>query len=198
MNDALASADHYNWKVQMDSSSYGRVRAIMRPDGATYVYARAVTAVGTTSTITTWNQGEVRQIVRTPSDQLASSQFQRSDGSWESPITYGTSAAGQPPSSYTEPNVGVTVPSRTTSVTRDPVTYMVTQRSFPDGGSEAFTYNGFNEPLSHVDQLSNVSAWTYDTKWQHAHAHRRQRGTSVSATESWTYSGSTAGSAACC
>ncbi len=190
INDALLPSDNYNWQVVMDGTAYGRVRGVLRPDGATYVYARAVTAVGDTSTTTTWQQGVVRQITRTPGQEFASSQYQQMDGSWETPITYSTSAAGQPPSSYVEPAVGSIVPSRTTSVTRDPATFMVTQRSFPDGGNEYFSYNGYNMVLSHTDQLSHVENFSYDT-FGNMTSHVVAAGvTGVAATESWTYSGS--------
>ena len=40
INDALLPSDNYGWQVLVDPSSYGRVRAMLRADHATYAYAR--------------------------------------------------------------------------------------------------------------------------------------------------------------
>ena len=147
ISDALLPAENYGWQMNMDSTAYGRVRSMLRGDGATYAYARAVTSVSDTSTTLTWNQGVVQSLVRSSSQQLISNQHQKLNRTWESATTFSSTAAYALPSSYTEPS-DTSEPTRTTSVVRDPATGLVTQRTYADGSSELFTYNGFNQPLT--------------------------------------------------
>ena len=191
VNEAMLPADHFNWQGTLDSTAYGRVRAFQRAD-TNYGYARAVSTTGDMNTITTWNQGAVRQLVRSPTKQLIGSRHQLTNGSWEPQITYSSSVAYGPPTGYTQPSA-TSQPARTTGAVRDPVSNMITNQAFADGGTSSFTYNGFNQPLTYVDQLSNTMAWTYDGSGNML-KHVVAQGTSVSATESWTYT-STAGSA---
>jgi YD repeat-containing protein len=191
VNEALLPPDHYNWQVSMDGSSYGRVRGIQRSDG-NYAYARAVSTSGGSSTVATWNKGVVRQLVHSPTQQLISSQKQLLDGSWETPITFTTPSNYVPPTAYTQPAI-TGVLARTTSAVRDPVTNLVTKRIFADSSSERYAYNGYNEPTSYVDQLSNTSSWTYDGSGNML-SHTVAAGTALQVSESWTYT-TTAGSA---
>ena len=66
INDWLLPSDNYGWQVLVDPSSYGRVRATLCADHATYAYVRAVSCSGGTSTTLIWNQGTVQQIVNSP------------------------------------------------------------------------------------------------------------------------------------
>ena len=184
VNEALLPPDHCQWLVTMGTAGYGRVSSIQREDNS-YVYARSVTTSGEISTITTWDQGVVRQFTRSPTQQLISSTTQLANGSWETPVTFSTTAAYALPASYVEPAV-TGVPARTTSVLRDPASDMVTQRTYPDGTAESYTYNNFNQPTSHSDRLGHLEKWTYDLKGNML-SHTVAVGTLVQATESWTY-----------
>jgi YD repeat-containing protein len=193
LNEALLPADDYNLQVSMQSSGFGRIGGISHPavsGSGTYLYARAVTAVGDTGTITTWNKNVVEQDVRSSTQQLIMSRRQFLDGNWEPWTNYTTRSNYGPVTAYAQPPTGAT-PGRTTSAVRDPNTDMVTNRTFADGTSESYSYNSFNEPTSHTDQLGRQETWTYDGNGNML-THTAAVGTTAQAADSWSYSSGTA------
>jgi RHS repeat-associated protein len=52
---------------------------------------------------------------------------------------------------------------RTTTFTRNPTTNLVTGVSYPDGTTEAYTYNSFNEILSHTQRNGGIEYFTYNS-----------------------------------
>ena len=184
VDEAMLPSDHYYWQATLSSAAFGRVRAFQRFDG-NYALARSATTAAGITTVTTWNKNVVEQFVHSPTQQLISSRKQLLDGTWEDNISYATGGDYLPTTSYVEPAV-TGVPVRTTSVTRDPATDMVTSRTYADSTTESYAYNSFNEMTSFTDRLTHVQTWNYDGAGNLL-KHTVAVGAAVQADEDWTY-----------
>ncbi len=183
-NEPLLPSDHFYWSITLSDAAYGRVRAFQRSDG-NYAFARSATTTGGITTITDWNKNIVQQFTQSPTQLLLTSAKQHSDGTWESNITYTPEGNYLPTNAYTQPaDTGVV--ARTTSATRDASTDMVLGRTFPDGSTESYSYNSFNEMTSFTDRDSNIQHWAYDTNGNMT-SHTVAFGTPLVVSESWTY-----------
>lgn len=178
-NEALLAADHYRQSIQLSQFAYGRTRSIKRADG-TFLYSRTGSEDGDSFINTIYHQGETREVINSPTKVLRSQRQRRVDGSWEDLTTYEADDQ-RPVKGELQPD------GRHWGMVRDPANDRVLFRTYPDGATERFTYNGFAQPTSHTHRSGAIEVWEYDVKGNLL-SHTEGTGVAgVEATESWSH-----------
>jgi RHS repeat-associated protein len=163
-NEATQDAESYNRRLELWNANgwyFGQVKAIYRADG-TFLLARSDLDDGA-GNITTdiWSKGTLRRMTGTDTKALLTATFQRSDGTWEDPVSYG-SPDKEPVGSVTLPDGRAWIVGRDAGNYDAPANYATTSLTDPTGATATWTYNDFGQPLSHVDFRGVREEWTYD------------------------------------
>ena len=178
-NEALLPADHYRQGILLSEFAFGRTRWTKRADG-TFLYSATSREDAGVFTSTIYHRGETTEVKSTPAKVLLSHRQQRVDGSWEDLTTYEADDR-RPVKGQTQPD------GRNWTAVRDSSNDRIVLKTYPDGSTESFTYNGFAQPTSHTHRSGAIELWEYDTKGNLL-SHTEAAGVAgVEATETWSY-----------
>ena len=177
-NEALLPADHYRQTILLSHFADGRTRWIKRADG-TFLHSRTSSEDAGVFTSLIYHRGETTEVKSTPNKVLLSHRQQRVDGSWEDLTTYEADDR-RPVKGESQPD------GRNWSAVRDSSNDRILLRTYPDGSTERFTYNGFAQPTSHTHPSGAIELWEYDAKGNLL-SHTEAGSAGVEATETWSY-----------
>ena len=178
-NEALLPADHYQQSILLSHFVDGRTRWIKRADG-TLLHSRTSSVDAGVFTSLIYHQGETTEVKSTPGKVLVSHRQQRVDGSWEDLTTYEADNR-RPVTGESQPD------GRTWSAVRDSSNDRILLKTYPDGSTESFTYNGFAQPTSHTHRSGAIELWEYDAKGNLLSHTQAAGAVGVEATETWNY-----------